>query len=41
IGFTYTVVPKNMARIRVQLSARHSPADIERAVAAFAYARNA
>jgi glycine C-acetyltransferase len=36
IGFAYPVVPKGQARIRVQLSAAHSDADIDRAVAAFA-----
>ncbi len=36
IGFSYPVVPKGEARIRVQLSAAHSEADIDRAVAAFA-----
>jgi glycine C-acetyltransferase len=35
IGFSYPVVPKGEARIRVQLSAAHSEADIDRAVAAF------
>ena len=35
IGFVYPVVPKGKARIRVQLSAAHSTADIEKAVAAF------
>jgi glycine C-acetyltransferase len=35
IGFFYPVVPKGEARIRVQLSAAHSAADIDRAVAAF------
>ena len=35
IGFSYPVVPKGQARIRVQLSAAHEPAHIERAVAAF------
>ncbi|WP_052865353.1 glycine C-acetyltransferase [Streptomyces niger] len=39
IGFSYPVVPMDQARIRVQLSAAHSTADIERAVAAFADAR--
>ena len=36
IGFSYPVVPKGQARIRVQLSAAHSDADIDRALAAFA-----
>jgi glycine C-acetyltransferase len=35
IGFTYPVVPKGKARIRVQLSAAHSEAHIDRALAAF------
>ncbi|HNH45652.1 MAG TPA: glycine C-acetyltransferase [Myxococcota bacterium] len=35
IGFSFPVVPKGQARIRVQLSAAHSPAQIDRAVAAF------
>jgi glycine C-acetyltransferase len=35
IGFSYPVVPKGEARIRVQLSAAHSDADIDRAIAAF------
>lgn len=34
-GFFYPVVPKNEARIRVQLSAAHYRSDIDRAVAAF------
>jgi len=36
IGFSFPVVPKGKARIRTQLSAAHTPAQIERAVAAFA-----
>jgi glycine C-acetyltransferase len=36
IGFSYPVVPKGQARIRVQVSAAHSDADIDRALAAFA-----
>jgi len=36
IGFFYPVVPKGKARIRVQLSAAHSEAHIDRALAAFA-----
>ena len=35
IGFCYPVVPKGQARIRVQISAAHEPADLEFAVAAF------
>jgi glycine C-acetyltransferase len=35
IGFSYPVVAKGQARIRVQLSAAHEPAHIDRAVAAF------
>ncbi len=35
IGFSYPVVPKGQARIRVQLSATHTQEQIERAVAAF------
>ena len=39
IGFSYPVVPKGAARIRVQLSAAHSTAEVERAVDAFIDAR--
>jgi len=35
IGFSYPVVPKGQARIRVQISAAHSIEDIEQAVSAF------
>ncbi|XP_046748276.1 2-amino-3-ketobutyrate coenzyme A ligase, mitochondrial [Diprion similis] len=35
IGFSYPVVPKGKARIRVQISAAHTTEDIERAVDAF------
>jgi glycine C-acetyltransferase len=35
IGFSFPVVPKGQARIRVQLSAAHTSADIDRAIAAF------
>ncbi|MGH3645875.1 MAG: glycine C-acetyltransferase [Micromonosporaceae bacterium] len=40
IGFSYPVVPKGQARIRVQLSAAHSQSDVERCVAAFIEARD-
>ncbi|CAG9795696.1 unnamed protein product [Diatraea saccharalis] len=36
IAFSYPVVPKGGARVRVQLSAAHTPQDVERAVNAFA-----
>jgi glycine C-acetyltransferase len=36
IGFSYPVVPKNEARIRVQLSAGHTPEQIDQALGAFA-----
>jgi glycine C-acetyltransferase len=35
IGFSYPVVPKGQARIRTQMSALHTPEQIDRAVAAF------
>jgi glycine C-acetyltransferase len=35
IGFSFPVVPKGQARIRVQISAAHEPDHIDRAVAAF------
>ncbi len=35
IGFSYPVVPHGQARIRVQISAAHSPADLDRAITAF------
>lgn len=40
-AFSYPVVPQNKARIRVQLSAAHTEADIEACVAAFVAARAA
>ncbi len=40
IGFSFPVVPRGQARIRVQLSALHEPADIDAAVAAFGRVRD-
>ena len=40
IAFSYPVVPEGKARIRVQLSAAHAPADVERCVQAFVAARD-
>ena len=39
IGFGYPVVPEGAARLRVQLSATHSPAHLQRAADAFATLR--
>lgn len=39
IGFSYPVVPLGAARIRVQLSASHSPDEVDAAVAAFVAVR--
>lgn len=38
IGFFFPVVPQGQARIRVQMSAAHSQADLEKAIAAFGQA---
>ena len=40
-AFSYPVVPQGKARIRVQLSAAHTEADVEAAVRAFVAARDA
>jgi glycine C-acetyltransferase len=39
IGFSYPVVPKDAARIRTQISAAHSQADLEKALEAFVSTR--
>lgn len=39
IGFSYPVVPQGKARIRTQVSAAHSRADLDQAIAAFETAR--
>ncbi len=36
VGFSFPVVPRGQARIRTQMSAAHSTADLDRAIAAFA-----
>ena len=36
VGFSFPVVPRGEARIRVQLSAAHTDEQVDRAVAAFA-----
>src|ERR1700704_2515365 len=41
IAFSYPVVPQGKARIRAQVSAAHSPTDLERAVKAFIETREA
>lgn len=41
VGFSYPVVPEGQARIRVQMSAVHTRAQLEQAVAAFAKAGQA
>jgi len=38
VGFFFPVVPRGQARIRVQVSAAHSPEQLDAAVAAFAQA---
>ena len=35
IGFSFPVVPKGQARIRTQMSAAHTKAQLDRAIAAF------
>jgi glycine C-acetyltransferase len=40
IGFSYPVVPKGQARIRVQMSAAHTEEHVDQAIAAFARVRD-
>jgi 7-keto-8-aminopelargonate synthetase-like enzyme len=35
VGFSYPVVPRGKARVRVQLSAAHTEEQLDRAIAAF------
>jgi glycine C-acetyltransferase len=35
IGFSFPVVPKNQARIRTQISAAHTKAQLDKAIGAF------
>jgi glycine C-acetyltransferase len=41
VAFSYPVVPQGQARIRAQMSAAHTTADVDRAVEAFLAARAA
>lgn len=41
IGFTYPVVPKGKARIRIQLSAKHTQAELDQVIQAFVDSRTA
>ena len=41
IGFSYPVVPKGKARIRVQISAAHTSDDLDHAMDAFSRVRKA
>jgi glycine C-acetyltransferase len=41
VSFSFPVVPRGTARIRTQMSAAHSPEDVDRAIAAFGAARAA
>ena len=39
VGFSYPVVPQGKARIRTQISAGHTRADLDEGIAAFTVAR--
>jgi glycine C-acetyltransferase len=39
VGFGFPVVPKGLARVRTQISAAHTRADLDEALAAFARAK--
>ena len=41
VSFSFPVVPRNAARIRTQMSAAHTPDDIDYAIHCFAQARDA
>jgi glycine C-acetyltransferase len=40
VGFSYPVVPQGKARIRTQISAGHTRADLEQGIEAFTVARS-
>jgi glycine C-acetyltransferase len=40
IGFFFPVVPKDKARIRMQISAAHNEEDLDKAISAFASTRD-
>jgi glycine C-acetyltransferase len=40
IGFFFPVVPKGKARIRTQISAKHTKQDLDRAIKAFSETRD-